>query len=303
MPSISPELRKQLENAIPNVRSKAEAAADVVLDALAVNRAEPHATLGTDQRRLRNLLRARGRALGGGVLADGLAGLKEEIAYEQWHRMVFARFLAENNLLMHPTENIAVSLQDCADLAAEEGELNAWTLAARYAGVMLPGIFRSEDPAGLVRFAPEGRIQLESILTNMPAAIFGADDALGWMYQFWQKNKKDEVNASERKIGGADLSPVTQLFTEDYMVRFLLENSLGAWWAICSAMNPGDSIIMPPPSRTPPSKSATMQPTSLASSSRKRERAHREADSTMRAAFLGGTSASASFSPMRTLSA
>ena len=32
------------------------------------------------------------------------------------------------------------------------------------------------------------------------------------------------------KIGGADISPVTQLFTEDYMVRFLLENSLGAWW-------------------------------------------------------------------------
>ena len=43
--------------------------------------------------------------------------------------------------------------------------------------------------------------------------------------------KKDEVNASERKIGGADLGPVTQLFTENYMVRFLLENSLGAWWA------------------------------------------------------------------------
>ena len=61
--------------------------------------------------------------------------------------------------------------------------------------------------------------------------MFAADDALGWVYQFWQKDKKDEVNASERKIGGADLGPVTQLFTENYMVRFLLENSLGAWWA------------------------------------------------------------------------
>ena len=52
------------------------------------------------------------------------------------------------------------------------------------------------------------------------------DDALGWVYQFWQKDKKDEVNASGRKIGGPDLGPVTQLFTENYMVRFLLENSL-----------------------------------------------------------------------------
>ena len=42
---------------------------------------------------------------------------------------------------------------------------------------------------------------------------------------------EEAVNESGRKIGGADLAPVTQLFTEDYMVRFLLENSLGAWWA------------------------------------------------------------------------
>ena len=68
-------------------------------------------------------------------------------------------------------------------------------------------------------------------MTALPAEVFAADDALGWVYQYWQKDKKDEVNASERKIGGADLAPVTQLFTENYMVRFLLENSLGAWWA------------------------------------------------------------------------
>src|SRR5258708_36780705 len=63
--------------------------------------------------------------------------------------------------------------------------------------------------------------------------------SLGWVYQFWQNDKKDEVNASERKVGGADLGPVTQLFTENYMVRFLLENSLGAWWA---ARHPGSSL-------------------------------------------------------------
>ncbi len=78
---------------------------------------------------------------------------------------------------------------------------------------------------------PRVAIALETILAGLPAEVFAADDALGWVYQFWQKDKKDEVNASERKIGGADLGPVTQLFTENYMVRFLLENSLGAWWA------------------------------------------------------------------------
>lgn len=61
--------------------------------------------------------------------------------------------------------------------------------------------------------------------------MFTADDSLGWVYQFWQAKQKDEVNRSGRKIGGEDVASVTQLFTEDYMVRFLLENSLGAWWA------------------------------------------------------------------------
>ena len=96
---------------------------------------------------------------------------------------------------------------------------------------MLPGIFRLDDPCVRLRLAPEDRHALEQILDALPAELFTADDALGWVYQFWQKEKKDEVNASERKIGGADLAPVTQLFTENYMVRFLLENSLGAWWA------------------------------------------------------------------------
>jgi hypothetical protein len=104
-------------------------------------------------------------------------------------------------------------------------------VAANYASLMLPGIFRPEDPAAQLRLAPEGRNALESMLNNFPAVVFTADDSLGWMYQFWQSKKKEEVNRSERKIGGADIAPVTQLFTEDYMVRFLLENSLGAWWA------------------------------------------------------------------------
>ena len=43
--------------------------------------------------------------------------------------------------------------------------------------------------------------------------------------------RKAEVNDSEQKIGAEQLPAVTQLFTEPYMVRFLLDNSLGAWWA------------------------------------------------------------------------
>lgn len=96
---------------------------------------------------------------------------------------------------------------------------------------MLPGIFLQDDPILEMRLPVETREELEALLERLPAHVVRSEDALGWVYQYWQAKRKDEVNKSERKIGGADLAPVTQLFTEDYMVRFLLENSLGAWWA------------------------------------------------------------------------
>ena len=61
------------------------------------------------------------------LLPDGKAQsvdhLVVEVAYEHWHRMLFARFLAENNLLMYPDPDdpVAVTLEECEDLAADEG--------------------------------------------------------------------------------------------------------------------------------------------------------------------------------------
>lgn len=242
MPTLPVAVRSTLERAVLAARAAAESGANAALIALAVASPEPLAALSADQRRLRNALRARARQLGAGVVADGCDPLADEIAYHHWHRLLFARCLAENGLLMHPT-GVAITLADCAELARGEGLASladAWAAAARYAADMLPGIFRPADPVSRLRFAPEHRRRLESIVEGLPAVVFTSDDGLGWMYQFWQTQKKREINASERKIGGADLAPVTQLFTEDYMVRFLLENSLGAWWA---ARHPDSPLV------------------------------------------------------------
>ncbi|MGC8635290.1 MAG: DNA methyltransferase [Candidatus Limnocylindrales bacterium] len=230
MPPLAPELRRDLEKAVVTARRLAESAARAALARLGVEDAEAPAGLSPELRGLRTALRERAKALGGGVRVLGIPLLVEEIAYEQWHRMLFARFLAENELLLHP-EGAPVSLTEVRELAAEEGERDPWVLAARYAAAMLPGIFRADDPANRVALAPEDRSRLEAVLEGLPASVFTADDALGWVYQFWQSERKKEVNKRGDKIGGADLPPVTQLFTEHYMVRFLLENSLGAWWA------------------------------------------------------------------------
>jgi hypothetical protein len=208
------------------------------LGSLGVAEQKVPAHLDERDRVLRRGLRAKSRQLGD---ADGSVELLVgECAFEQWHRLLFARFLADNGLLIHPDYRAPVTLAECEELAEDLGEPDGWTVAGRFAAQILPGIFRLDDPCVLLRLAPEGRQELEQIIAGLPPAVFTADDALGWVYQFWQKEKKDEVNASERKIGGADLGPVTQLFTENYMVRFLLENSLGAWLA---ARHPDSPLI------------------------------------------------------------
>ncbi len=155
--------------------------------------------------------------------------------------MLFARFLERNGLLMHPEfSDTPLSLEECDELASDEHEPDGWSLAARFAAEILPGVFRLDDPAYRVRFSTEHRIRLEELLLSIPDEVFETEDALGWVYQFWQTAEKKRVNDAGNKIGGADLSPVTQLFTENYMVRFLLENSLGAWWA---ARHPDSPLV------------------------------------------------------------
>lgn len=226
MRALSTSLRKQLETSVLAARRAAEGASRAAIEGLGVFADRRPEHLDAGQASLRNGLRAKWRQLGGGREL-----LVAECAYEQWHRLLFARFLAENGLLLHPEYKAPVTLADCEELAAELAEPDAWSVAARFAAEILPGIFRLDDPCARLRLAPEGRDGLEQILEALPPETFAAEDALGWVYQFWQKDKKDEVNASERKISGAELGPVTQLFTENYMVRFLLENSVGAWWA------------------------------------------------------------------------
>ena len=199
--------------------------------------AKPFAHLSEQDRELRRRLRVHGRQLGDlrhtKTKFQEIHHLIEKVAYEHWHRMLFARFLAENNLLMYPDPNdpVAVTLEECEDLAADEGAANGWELAARFAARMLPQIFRLDSPVFKLVLPPEHQQKLEHLVADLPLDVFTASDSLGWVYQFWQARRKTRFNASEVKIGARELPAVTQLFTEPYMVSFLLDNSLGAWWA------------------------------------------------------------------------
>ncbi|MCK9534931.1 MAG: BREX-1 system adenine-specific DNA-methyltransferase PglX [Pseudomonas sp.] len=235
-------LRRSLEATVIKARDVAEQAATQALKRLGVGDAKAADYLSEEQRKLRTRLRARGRQLGDIKEENGQQStykLATEVAYEHWHRMLFARFLEQNNLLMYD-EHTALTLAECSELAQDSDtardELErrcetGWELAGVLASKMLPQIFRIDSPVFELEFAPEHQRSLEQLVTALKTETFQAQDSLGWVYQFWQSKRKKEVNDSEVKIGADELSPVTQLFTEPYMVSFLLDNSLGAWWA------------------------------------------------------------------------
>ena len=233
MATLSRELRNALERVVLTGRREAEAGARKALDHLAVAHREPWPTMTPDQQAQRRRLRARGRQLGDRLDDGGLQSvdhLVSECAYEQWHRMLFARFLAECELLIEPVSGVSVSVIECKELARERG-VDWISLASAFAQGMLPQIFRADDAVLEVGLPAEHRQSLEQLLASLSSDVFLADDSLGWVYQFWQSEEKARVNESEKKIGADELPAVTQLFTEDYMVEFLLHNTLGAWWA------------------------------------------------------------------------
>ncbi|MFC1596346.1 Eco57I restriction-modification methylase domain-containing protein [Planctomycetota bacterium] len=108
----------------------------------------------------------------------------------------------------------------------------------------LPLLFDPQSPGVALKPSPAVLKQClallsgtESVRSQDPATgeVFQAPDALGWAYQYWNTEEKDRVFETVRtkkgaKIAGADIIPATQLYTEPYMVKFLVQNSLGATW-------------------------------------------------------------------------
>jgi SAM-dependent methyltransferase len=136
-----------------------------------------------------------------------------------------------------------------AGLGDDEGLFAALLEAFELHAERLPRLFQPTAPGLALRPTLAALRRCLALLSGTesprsaaPAddAVFCAPDALGWAYQFWNTDTKERVFTAVRtkkgtKIEGADIIPATQLYTEPYMVRFLVQNSLGATWA---AMHP-----------------------------------------------------------------
>jgi hypothetical protein len=104
----------------------------------------------------------------------------------------------------------------------------------------LPGIF---GPAGLAELVPLPpatlRYAIEALDQPALASCWTDDMTLGWVYQYWNDPERealdDKLNAGG-KVEPHEIASKTQMFTERYMVDWLLQNSLGPMWlAMCRA--------------------------------------------------------------------
>ena len=112
--ALTKDQRNLLARAVTQARTEAEAGATAALKVLAVDHHEPFKNMDESARKLRNSLRAHGRQLGDALDVkrgtQEIVRLAHEVAFEHWHRMLFARFLAENDLLIHSDAGVSISI-------------------------------------------------------------------------------------------------------------------------------------------------------------------------------------------------
>lgn len=110
--------------------------------------------------------------------------------------------------------------------------------ACRYYHNLMPFLFEALD-AETELLLPDDLLTMHSVAQGFRSAITDDDCAeaeiIGWLYQFYISDKKDEVFEGlkkNRKITPENIPAATQLFTPHWIVKYLVENSLGRLWML-----------------------------------------------------------------------
>ena len=93
---------------------------------------------------------------------------------------------------------------------------------------IMPFMFKKKGTYSDILF-PTGLLMENSLLVRLRKEI-GEEapiELIGWLYQFYNSEKKDEIFAKKEKITKENVPAVTQLFTPDWIVKYMVENSLG----------------------------------------------------------------------------
>lgn len=193
------------------------------------------------------------------ITTDGYKQVIEEFAYTWFNRIVALRFMEVHDFLPHAFRilssrdgGVEPEIMKHLDLVKDELKLDLSVIQPLYAqgkldeaysyvlfrqcralSGVLPMLF-DRDQDYLELLLPKALLKGETFITKLME--IGEEDFLndveviGWLYQFYISQKKDEVFASKETITKDTLPAVTQLFTPDWIVRYMAENSVGRIW-------------------------------------------------------------------------
>ncbi|MFT4935859.1 MAG: hypothetical protein ACI9LT_002569 [Pseudoalteromonas distincta] len=206
------------------------------------------------------------KTLDGAIADRGKAQVIEQVAYTWFNRFAALRFMDANGY----TQPRVVSPADGAtrpEILAEAMAGNLPDKTPPAIAALLDGRVPSNDPQGeayrlllvhacnawhepmpflFERFddysellMPDDLLSPASILARLREVLTEevcADvEVIGWLYQFYISEKKDQVFAGlkkNQKITAENIPAATQLFTPHWIVRYLVENSLGRLWLL-----------------------------------------------------------------------
>lgn len=202
------------------------------------------------------------RALIAQINEKGYQQVMEEVAYTWFNRFSALRFMEVNGYLpshvrVFTDENNAFKPQILAEAlhleldkldkdkvyalkeTEQTEELYKYLLIVQCNALnsILPGMFQTIAdytelllPDNLLR---EGSV-IEQMISQIPEDNWqDAVQIIGWLYQYYNSEKKDDVFAALKKnvkITKENIPAATQLFTPDWIVRYMVENSLGRLW-------------------------------------------------------------------------
>lgn len=193
------------------------------------------------------------------IQTDGYKQVIEEFAYTWFNRIVALRFMEVHDFLPHGfrvlsnrtggfepeilknlnfvKDELNLDLSVISPLL-EQGKIDE---AYRYVlfrqcvalSDILPMLFDKDD-SYLELLLPKALLKGETFITKLleidESEFLNDVEVIGWLYQFYISQKKDEVFASKKTITKDTLPAVTQLFTPDWIVRYMAENSVGRIW-------------------------------------------------------------------------
>ena len=193
------------------------------------------------------------------IMTDGYKQVIEEFAYTWFNRIVALRFMEVHDFLPHGFRvlssrdgGVEPEIMKHLDLVKDELKLDLSVIQPLYAqgkldeaysyvlfrqcralSGILPMLF-DRDQDYLELLLPKALLKGETFITKLmevgEEAFLNDVEVIGWLYQFYISQKKDEVFASKETITKDTLPAVTQLFTPDWIVRYMAENSVGRIW-------------------------------------------------------------------------